>query len=79
MINFKLCRKCPHGDYRPQIMDGERALSLPLCLCGLVGEPLVMKDDPPKECPYGMEHAMTMQCVSQEFAEQLSDGRKTWD
>jgi hypothetical protein len=78
MIDFGLCRKCPHGKFQPaKIQDGETKVRASV-KCGLDdADVLFMNSDPPKDCPFALEHKLATQDVPIAFANHMSGCRRS--
>jgi hypothetical protein len=80
MINPRICSKCPHGKVdEPLYEDGEK-MKLWSVECSKadsfgtyhMAEVLMIKDKPPKKCPYILEHQISMQNVDKDEIKYLS-------
>jgi hypothetical protein len=76
MLHFRLCYKCKQGVIQTakESEDGELEVR-PSVFCKLVGHLLFMKDDPPEECPYAMEHLLVTQDADSDFVDWMSGHR----
>jgi len=77
MIDFGLCRKCHLGTYQPaKSEDGETKVRASV-KCEVDNDLLLMNSDPPKECPFALEHKLVTQDVPLAFANHMSGYRRT--
>ena len=75
MINFKICKKCEHCNYLAAELDkvtGEMTVA-PSVVCKLNEfDMFVMADEPPENCPYLLDHLLSMENAPQELIDKLS-------
>ena len=78
MIDFNLCRKCALGEYQAAVCEnGETKVKASVkCNAGDDETLLFMNSDPPKECPFALEHKLTTQAVPLSFANFMSGYRR---
>ena len=74
MLDFKICKMCEHCAFHKHEFDDDGNLTkTPYVECGLSEHAILrIEDDPPSECPFGMEHWMAMQNADPEIIMSLS-------
>ncbi len=79
MINFKICRKCDHCTYNDPKLDNDTGeiVVAPSIICNFLDfDMLMMNDEPPQNCPYLLDHLMSMEDAPPEMVDKLSGKRK---
>lgn len=72
-LDFRLCQKCPHGEYeKPEYDDDGTIARYPSVTCDVNGEVLLVDNDIPVGCPYVLEHMIVVQDIPEKHIQQLS-------
>jgi len=77
MLDFNICRKCEHCTYHPPEYNEQGEIDIcPSVRCALdETRMLFMNSEPPKGCPFRLEHMIFMQDAPVEIIEGLSGGK----
>ena len=75
MINFKICKRCEHCNYLAPELDEDsgEVIVAPSVVCKLKGfDMLLMNEEPPEECPFLLDHILSMDTAPPELIDKLS-------
>jgi hypothetical protein len=76
MISFTVCKKCKECEFHDPSYDESGEMEVcPYVKCAKAETViLLMNCEPPRDCPYAMEHAMFTQAETKRFADWMSGG-----